>query len=95
MVVVEKKMQELGLKKLCNDLKNSLAESSSNKGKKSANKKSKSEDSDSSEYLLDSDDQGGSDDDDTESDDLPQPLAIHKLVFPKTITSVSHELLCM
>jgi len=32
-VVVEKKMQELGLKKLCNDLKNSLAESSSNKGK--------------------------------------------------------------
>ena len=94
MAAVEKKMEELGLKKLCNDLKNSLPESSSNKGKKSANKKSNSEDSDSSEYLLDSDDQGGSDDD-TESDDLPQPLAIHKLVFPKTITSVSHELLCM
>jgi hypothetical protein len=72
---VEKRMQELGLKKLAKDLNNSLPESSTKKGKKSANKKSSSEDSDSSEYLLDSDDQGESDDDDTESDDQPQPLA--------------------
>jgi hypothetical protein len=92
---VQKKMEDLGLKIIAIDLKKYIPQSASNKGKKSANKKSNSEDSDSSEYLLDSDDQGGSDDDDTESDDLPQPLAIHKLVFPKTITSVSHELLCM
>ena len=75
MAAVEKRMQELGLKKLVNYLNNSLPESSPNKGKKSANKKSSSEDSNSSEYLLDSDDQGDSDDDDTESDDQPQPLA--------------------
>ena len=75
MAAVQKKMEDLGLKILATDLKKSIPQSASNKGKKSANKKSNSEDSDSSEYLLDDDDQGDSDDDDTESDDQPQPLA--------------------
>ena len=72
-----KRFQELGLETLSSDLKNSLPQYGSTKGK-TANKKTNSSDSDSSDYVLDDDDQGNTN---TDSDDDEQPLAQQVLLL--------------